>query len=238
MTTTTRLAPFRLAAALGLLLGANWCAAADDDVKAGGAAAAPTPEWIWLSKSAADGEVAYFRKEFDVPGDVKSARLFASCDNGMTVYLNGTEVAASDAWERPARADVAKALKKGRNVLAVRGKNNDGVAALVARLTITLAEGDRKLSIVTDKTWLAAADEAAGWQNVDHKPAAAWKEPVALGKLGVEPWGDLAAAAVPLPRRAAARPARRRRPRRSSCSPASRPSGCTACRASRARGSA
>jgi len=37
------------------------------------------------------------RKEFDVDSDVKSAVLFGSCDNQLRVYLNGEDVAASEA---------------------------------------------------------------------------------------------------------------------------------------------
>ena len=38
----------------------------------------------------------------------------ASCDNQLRVYLNGDDVAASEAWETPAKETVTRSVKKGR----------------------------------------------------------------------------------------------------------------------------
>ena len=71
------------------------------------------PEWIWLNKDSPDGEVVLFRKEFNVDGDVKSATLLGSCDNQLRVYLNGDDVAASEAWETPAKETVTRSVPQG-----------------------------------------------------------------------------------------------------------------------------
>ena len=47
----------------------------------------------------------------------------ASCDNEMTLFVNGKEVAKSDDWTRPISVDVTAALKPGANVLAVEAIN-------------------------------------------------------------------------------------------------------------------
>src|SRR6476620_4856962 len=105
------------------------------------AADLPVPEWIWLDREAHDDEGVLFRKEFDVDGDVKNAVLLGSCDNQLRVYLNDQDVAASEAWEVPAKEKVTKVLRKGRNLLAVRGMNRESAAGLLIRLDIELADG-------------------------------------------------------------------------------------------------
>ena len=160
------------------------------------AADAPVPEWIWLNKDSPDGEVVLFRKEFTVDGDVKSATLLGSCDNQLRVYLNGDDVAASEAWETPAKETVTRSVKKGRNVLSVRGKNNEAVAGLLIKLDITLADGKTQ-TVVTDTTW-QATDVALprGWwfANYEPKPADGWRKPISHGRYGMQPWGDFAQA--------------------------------------------
>src|SRR5262249_41957603 len=80
----------------------------------------PTPYWIW----GADIKPRYFpRKEFT--GGTAAARLRATCDNHMTVYLNGQEVVHSDEWERPVELDVQKFLKPGANELLAEVVNDD-----------------------------------------------------------------------------------------------------------------
>src|SRR5688500_9173755 len=127
------------------------------------AADEPVPEWIWLTKDSPDGQVVLFRKEFDVSGDVKSATLFASCDNQLRVFIIGDVVAASEAWETPAKENVTRSVKKGRNVISARGKNNEGIAGLMLRLDVTLADGKTR-RVVTDASWQATATQLPrGW---------------------------------------------------------------------------
>ena len=160
------------------------------------AADAPTPEWIWLHKESPDEEVVLFRKEFTVDGDVKSAVFFGSCDNQLRAYLNGVDIAASEAWEVPAKEKVTTAVRKGRNVLAVRGKNNEAVAGLLVRLDIELADGKRQ-TVVTDTTWQATPVQLPrGWQMFEYVPSDkdGWTKPISHGKYGMQPWGDFAQA--------------------------------------------
>ena len=56
------------------------------------------PLWIWSKAEGGDGEVVHFRKQFKADaGDV--VRLAATCDNEMTVFLNGKQVAESKDWK-------------------------------------------------------------------------------------------------------------------------------------------
>ena len=177
----------RLLAALSFLFTAPFALAADT----------PIPEWIWLNKDSPDGEVVLFRKEFTVDGDVKSATLLGSCDNQLRVYLNGDDVAASEAWETPAKETVTRSVKNGRNVLSARGKNNEAIAGLLIKLDLTLTDG-RAQAIVTDTTWQATGVALPrGWwfANYEPKPADGWRKPISHGRYGMQPWGDFAQAA-------------------------------------------
>ena len=153
------------------------------------AADAPVAEWIWQQGAPASGQVVYFRKSFTVGGPVKSAKLLSSCDNAMQLFLNGEKVADADDWNAPVKKDVAKQLKPGENVIAVRGQNEDGVAAMVLKLDVVLESGEKQ-TVVTDETWTTSTAEAPAWQSVAFKPAD-WKPAKRIGKLGDGPWGDL-----------------------------------------------
>lgn len=156
--------------------------------------AAPSPEWIWSNGQPGGDEVAYFRHTFELDQPVAKATLTASCDNTLTVYLNGHEVATSTEWQQPARADVAKQLVPGKNVLAVRGQNHGGSAALLVKLEIKLADGAKR-SVVSDRTWLSSRDESPEWTSADFA-AADWKPAHSFGRLGIAPWGNVLSASL------------------------------------------
>jgi putative heme-binding domain-containing protein len=169
-----------------------------------GALAAPTPEWLWHDNKGvppANGELRYFRKTFTPEGQVTRALLAVVGDNHVVAYVNGQRVASSDDWQHPAVADVATHLKPGENLLAVSGRNDGGSAGVLARLELSLA-GGRKQLIVSDRTWLSAAQVADGWEKAA-ETSGAWSKPVSLGKLGTAPWGNVLDDKAPA-RRAAA----------------------------------
>jgi putative heme-binding domain-containing protein len=150
---------------------------------------AQQPEWIWHTQHAANGEVRYFRKAFELGAAPRQAVLTASCDDGATVFVNGAQVAEVNDWHTPQTVDVTKHLAQGKNVVAVRGRNQTGTAALVLRLQVTLFNA-REDTIVTDSSWRSAEKETAGWQTADFD-ASGWSKPHSFGKLGVAPWGDV-----------------------------------------------
>ncbi|HEX5444807.1 MAG TPA: c-type cytochrome [Pirellulales bacterium] len=155
---------------------------------------AKPPEWIWSSAQPGGEETVYFRKTFQLDQPVARAALAASCDNSLTVFLNGQEVASSAEWQQPARADVAKQLVAGENVLAVRGQNHGGIAALLVKLDIKLADGARQ-TVASDRSWLASSTESPDWKTAAFA-ASGWKSPHSFGRLGVAPWGDVLSAAT------------------------------------------
>ncbi len=150
---------------------------------------AQTPEWIWHTEKAADGEVRYFRKEFTLDVVPAQARLKVTCDNEAIVTLNGTDVGSTNEWKEPLSKPVERFLNKGPNVLAIRGKNVTGDAALIASLDLRNPDGTRQL-VVTDGTWQSSETETPGWNTLGFD-ASAWHKPFVKGKLGMEPWGEV-----------------------------------------------
>ncbi|MCO6457875.1 MAG: c-type cytochrome [Pirellulaceae bacterium] len=143
---------------------------------------APAAEWIWGAGPLAGHDQLYFRTEFE--GPAAAARLIASCDNEMTVWINGQQVASSSDWQAPVRVDAGKFVRAGRNELLVRGRNQGGPAGLAVKLGLRRAGG--KLDyVVSGKSWEVAAE----------RQATAWTAANSLGRMGTAPWGDVFAAA-------------------------------------------
>src|SRR5262245_51167479 len=77
----------------------------------------PAPEWIWSRKEAKPDEQVFFRKTFEVSGDIKTARAVVSCDNYFTLFVNGEKVLEHGVWAEPAATEVSKLLKQGKNTI-------------------------------------------------------------------------------------------------------------------------
>ncbi len=156
---------------------------------------ADTPQWIWHdnngAKTAAD-EVRYFRKSFEVRGPVVKAILSCAADDELQIYLNGRKITDAKGWSKAASPDVTKDIRNGENVLAIRGKNDKDVAAVIAMLDITMTKR-RSETVVTDTNWVSSVKEVAGWTNIDFE-AKDWTKTVSLGSVGTKPWGDVFAA--------------------------------------------
>jgi putative heme-binding domain-containing protein len=150
------------------------------------------PRWIWLHDE--QGNVAdevYFRKEFRVRGEINAARLYATCDNRMTVYLNGRKVLESSEWSRPVFADVTRLIQEetpgGRHVLTVEGANSGGPAGLLVQLNVD--SGWRKdWSFVSGESWQAGLKPYRGWRDLGREPPDHWKQAEIVGELGDQPW--------------------------------------------------
>ena len=138
------------------------------------------PAWIWPTKTSKNGEKVSMKTEFNVAGDIKSATLSMSCDNSAKVFINGIAAGASGDWKDAMIAvNVKASIRAGVNELRVEGTNEDGIAAMVAALQITYADG-KKLAVETDATWLGAPAGGATFAPV-----------VVIQKYGDGPWGRI-----------------------------------------------
>lgn len=152
--------------------------------------AGTTPNWIWAD-TATDNQTLHLRKTFklDWQSDAttpSSAKITATCDNGMTLSVNGKAVLKSSEWETAVTRDISKFLKKGDNVISVVATNAGGVAGFVAAAEIAVPGQSKKINLVTDESWEISNNGKSGWG-----------KPKLIGKLGVAPWNKVFANAVP-----------------------------------------
>ncbi|WP_425616466.1 c-type cytochrome [Anatilimnocola sp. NA78] len=149
-------------------------------------AADPVPEWLWSNKGAKDGEMAFFRKTFDLKEVPASATFAGSCDNVFTLFVNAKHCVEHNNWETPVREDVLKHLAKGQNVIALRCRNEGGAAGMIGQLVLKFKDGSTQI-VATDKSWLSNTEPSDGWQQLTFDDKA-WKPAHVIGKLGIGPW--------------------------------------------------
>jgi putative heme-binding domain-containing protein len=151
------------------------------------------PSWIWGSKEARPNQVVFFRKEVVLDEEVARARLYASCDNELTLFIDGKRVARHAEWESPLAQDVTEHFLREpsdsgprRHVLAVRGRNEAGPAGLLVRLVFE-TRARKSFAVVTDSSWRVSSTGARGWQKPDFDDRR-WVRAAVVGKLGDAPW--------------------------------------------------
>ena len=137
----------------------------------------PKAGWIWGTKRAAANDRFYFRKTFKTTTETTAARIIASCDNHLALWINGKRLLASDDWNAPVTADIQQHLLPGENLIEVEGRNAGGPAGLAVKLVFRDTAG-KTTTIVSNKTWRVATTR-------DSKTASA---ATVLGTMGVSPW--------------------------------------------------
>lgn len=158
------------------------------------AAESPKPQWIWHpngGNSATNGEVRYFRKLFSLDGKVQKALLAVAADNSAEVFVNEKLAINVRGYERATYTDVTAQLKPGENLLAIRGVNDTGPGAVVARLEITLAN-KQQLAVVSDSTWITGTEvERQTWRRFVWKNPGSWVAAKDVQSEGGSAWGDV-----------------------------------------------
>ena len=115
-----------------------------------------TPQWIWLSHDGNKDNKVTFRHQFEMPGNAHFATLELTCDNGADALINGKKVLTNPDWQEPVSVDISKDIKRGeKNEIVVHARNKGGVAALIARLKIKVANGNEKVLVETNGQWQA-----------------------------------------------------------------------------------
>jgi putative heme-binding domain-containing protein len=163
-----------------------------------GAQQASGVQWIWFNEGdpakEAPAEVRYFRLVFTIDRPVQKpvdeAALDLTADSEFTAWVNGVEVGKGNNPKRVYRFDVQPHLVHGPNVIAVAAKGRGGPAGLLVRLGY-VPNGQSKLAVVSNGSWLASRTAAEGWQKVDFS-ASGWSPVRVLGPYGrTGPWKDL-----------------------------------------------
>ncbi len=151
--------------------------------------------WIWTPEgnAAASAEPCerYFRRTFRIAEDrkIEAARLEATVDNTMEVWINGEPVLTGSNFHRVETADVADVLRRGENIVAVRAVNDGpgaNPAGLIACLRVTYADGAEE-RLFTDATWNTAETVGKGWRTAAN-PTGTWTAAKDLGPVGMDPW--------------------------------------------------
>src|SRR5262245_26550384 len=158
-------------------------------------AAAQSPEWIWHPNNGAppgDNEVRFFRKEFRMTDAPEKATLRVACDNRANVFLDGKQVAEATEWSTPTVVDLTSALKAGDHLLAVRAQNEGSAAGLLVVLEVQFPT-TKRMTLVSDATWQSAERGARGWNQPEER-AEVFVAAKSLGKVGIQPWGNVLAA--------------------------------------------
>ncbi len=93
-------------------------------------------------RSATDLEVpaqswVVFRTEFELRAkDLKRTLSLSPIDDNSIVMLNDMEIGRTNAWDRPFQFDASKALKPGKNVLAIAVQNIGGAGHMAKDVTL------------------------------------------------------------------------------------------------------
>lgn len=149
---------------------------------------APKPNWIWRADKT-DNEPVYLRHSFEIGGGIKLARLYMTCDNGATIWLNGVKAGVAKDWGDPVmRLDAKQFLKPGKNTIAAEARNRGGTAAFVLKLEIETADG-KKQQVISTPDWKLSLESAPGWEKPDFDDSSWTAKLKTLGAFGVSPWG-------------------------------------------------
>ena len=93
-------------------------------------AKAPNPSWIWKQEKATTEKVT-FRKSFELDKKPSSAIIKTTCDNSLTLFVNGKKIGNVKDWQQPLAIDVAQHLKKGKNDILVRAANEGDIGGFI-----------------------------------------------------------------------------------------------------------
>ena len=135
----------------------------------------PAPSWIW----GPENDRKYVL-ETTFQADSTDAWLIATCDNAMSLDLNGKRIATSDTWQQPIVMNVQQYLMPGENTLVAEVANQGGAAGFALKLVQINPRG-RASYVVSDGTWKARSSRVTREMLPVRQIAA----------MGEGPWGDL-----------------------------------------------
>jgi len=149
--------------------------------------------WIWGDMHS---DVCEFRLKINLPMSVEAANVLITADNGYELYVNGKLVGfdigpSSDVWSSIERWDITTHLRKGQNVLGLRGICLGGQRGLIAALRADM-DGVEPLEWWTDASWSVAANgDPQEYSLPDYREGEAWGAAHVQGLMGMAPWGLL-----------------------------------------------
>ncbi len=150
-------------------------------------------EWIWVKESKNPQKPRYFRKVIEIDQKVKKAVIQGIAGNFMEIYVNGEPIGTVlsrfslhiiPITQRVKAFDITKLLKKGKNIIGVKGINYIGYKGcfnLYGQIQYT--DGTIQ-EIKSDKTWLSYKKREfvnIAWAIMDIDESG-WKPAKSLGR--------------------------------------------------------
>lgn len=105
--------------------------------------------------------------------------LTVSVDNSEQVYFNGVLVGSSSNWNKASSYTLAMA--SGKNVIAIKAQDVDGIAALIAHVT------HNEVNTYSDENWKVSTVYEDGWDQPSFDDSA-WSAATSYGFYGMSPW--------------------------------------------------
>lgn len=133
----------------------------------------------------------YFRQQIEVPDKaLDKAKILISVDHSYRLFINGTNVAEGFDWRKVDKFDVAKFLNTGKNMLAIEGLNEDGIAnpaGILFAMRLYFEDGE-EVDIGSEKQWKTTDQTPEeGWTNLEFNDIT-WAKPQNYGSSN---WGKL-----------------------------------------------
>ncbi|MCX6695380.1 MAG: hypothetical protein NTU61_03705 [Candidatus Altiarchaeota archaeon] len=102
-------------------------------------------EWMWTANSC-ENCFGYFRKAFDVGGELVSGTITISADDYYWLYVNGERIGTSEAksvaYARSDSYDITSFLHTGNNVIAIKVENKKDFEGVVVRSEVKYKTSD------------------------------------------------------------------------------------------------
>jgi hypothetical protein len=152
------------------------------------AASQTDAEWLWASAEPREHDSVYLRRTCNLDQKPRHATVDIAVDNSWELYVNGERVAEGQGWEEAKRVPVARFLRAGRNVIAVKATNADGPAG--ALVQIAIGRGGTRQVMVSNSDWRAAEEAAEGWADREFDDSD-WGGALSFGKPPAPPWGAI-----------------------------------------------
>lgn len=140
------------------------------------------PQWIWSSPSPREDERITMVRSFRLAQPARALRIAATCDNAMTLFLDGEQLLHDDQWETLASKAMDRHVAQGDHVLRADCANDGGPAGLALRVEFAIADGTKEV-VVSDGAWRwAASASEPDWRAVHSfgptsSPAGPWPDP-------------------------------------------------------------
>ena len=133
----------------------------------------------------------YFRQQIEVPDRaLKKAMALISVDHSYRLFINGENISEGSDWRKVEKLDVSRFLNKGKNVLAIEGDNEDGIAnpaGILFAMRFYFEDGV-EVDVSSDESWKTTAElPDEGWMNLGFNDIA-WAKPQNYGSSN---WGKL-----------------------------------------------